>query len=266
MIHSAPIMVSRHLNETKLRAVNQLKSSLQKPPTVKKVIVIFIAGFVVLLIIYFANIHQSNHQNVRSIKRWNKRTFFALPKHTEHNPTQTERMAVIHDHKFQPSYDWIRFSYKNVANSTSRNISESLDWLRWIVKNYDNLPERTVFLHGHKRSWHTPRNFIKQLNKAKPERVQMLGKHIWKKHGYYGQSELVGLNQVYQILFSRSFLEVAEATRLWTKKCCAEMVVSREAIRQHPRSIYRALVDLITIDPKQPWAWIFERSWENMFS
>ena len=223
----------------------------------------------IALIVFFSitcNLIYLHQHSVRIIERANKGPFLTLPKDIELNTTQTERMAVIHDHTFKSSYEYIHFPYTLSEVSISQNISESWGWLRWIVKNYDNLPNHTVFLHGHSGSWHTSPDFIEQLNEAKPDRVQMLGIYIWTMDAYYGQSELVGLNQVHQILFSRNFLEVANATRLWTKQCCAEMVVSREAIRQHPRSVYRAFVDLIAADPIQPWGWIFERSWENMFS
>lgn len=30
---------------------------------------------------------------------------------------------------------------------------EAPAYLSWIIEHYDNLPDRTVFIHGHRTSW-----------------------------------------------------------------------------------------------------------------
>jgi len=153
-----------------------------------------------------------------------------------------------------------------------RSIGESLAWLEWIVLNYDTLPAYVAFLHGPEVSWHTSdAGIAERVQSSTPEEAEMLADSscLWTEaagHDVYTGHEGPGVDAIYLSLWGTPFLD---AWHRWdmplSYKCCAEAVVSRAAIRSKPRAIYEELLALIQRQPEQPWAWIFERAWQNLW-
>ena len=85
-------------------------------------------------------------------------------------------------------------------------------------------------------------------------------------HRVYWKAEERWLNWVYEYLYGCSFLEAWVRWEMWTYSCCAEMVVHRNAIRNLPQAVYRRLLKQINKYPDAPWAWVMERTWQNLFT
>jgi len=154
-----------------------------------------------------------------------------------------------------------------------RNIGESLAWLEWIVQNYDRLPAYVAFLHGAEVSWHTPvAGLADRVLHSAPADVEMLADSScqWTEaagHAMVSGVEGPGVDAIYLSLWGTPFLEAWHRWRMpMAYRCCAEAVVSRAAIRSKPKAVYEELLTLIQRQPEQPWAWIFERTWQNLFA
>mmetsp|Transcript_59614 Transcript_59614/g.138855 ORF Transcript_59614/g.138855 Transcript_59614/m.138855 type:complete len:336 (-) Transcript_59614:342-1349(-) len=167
---------------------------------------------------------------------------------------------------------WLRgLDVEEVGLMSPRTISESRPWLQWIVENYDDLPEVAIFLHGHHSSWHRTTVTVDFLKSHVPTDVTMLadGGCVWKEtlmEELARGHELPGLNTLYDSIWGANFSEVFTQVHMACNySCCAENVVSRKAIRRFSRSVYLQFVRMIDENPNQPWAWIWERTWQNLW-
>ena len=62
-------------------------------------------------------------------------------------------------------YDYTIISKKDTPLETPPNKgNEASGYLEYIIINYDNLHEYTIFLHGHRTSWHCTENIDKKVN------------------------------------------------------------------------------------------------------
>tara|TARA_B100000795_G_C22481421_1_gene316776 strand:- start:161 stop:514 length:354 start_codon:yes stop_codon:yes gene_type:complete len=98
----------------------------------------------------------------------------------------------------------------------------------------------------------------------------MYGRAIWRGklvRDATNNGEIPYLNKVYKLLFNvESFEAAVKIFNMETFKCCAEMVVTKETILSVPLSIYMKLLSFIQSEPSAPWAWVLERTWQNLFT
>jgi hypothetical protein len=169
-----------------------------------------------------------------------------------------------------------------------RNIGESKPWMQWMVSNYDSLPDYVAFLHGDEKSWHSHLS-VPILESAHPSDVQMLAddKCTWPararmksdKHGGGPASTLL-YNAFFGISRNQAWdgwhmsghdtdgnaSNHQEERRGTTKyKCCSEMVVNSDRIRNVTKPVLEAVVTLITNHPELNWGYAFESFWQNLF-
>lgn len=105
----------------------------------------------------------------------------------------------------------------------------------------------------------------------------MLSKLTWSSYGIvrdtllkrwprtFDKDEKESLDYLYMMLFGKKFAQAWYDWSMESYRCCAEMVVSREAIQRNPKAVYQVLLDLIENNPIKPWGKIMERTWENLF-
>lgn len=154
-----------------------------------------------------------------------------------------------------------------------RHLGEALAWLEWIVQHYDGLPSYVAFLHGPEVSWHTSvAGVAARVLAATPADIEMLADAncFWTEDTgavSQGSEEGPGLDALYGALWGTTFLHAWQQWKMGSRayRCCAESVVSRDAIRSKPKEIYEELVTLIQRTPDQPWGWVYERTWQNLF-
>ena len=123
--------------------------------------------------------------------------------------------------------------------------NEVSSYLKYIVDYYEVLPEFTLFLHGHDTDWHqyySVAYIIQQLELRKGYEninnivVDDLGDKI-----YLGR-----LHELWDQLFLEELGPIPESG--FHGKCCAQFVVHRDQIRNHPRQFYQRLYDFVVSD------------------
>jgi len=165
-----------------------------------------------------------------------------------------------------------------------------------MVSNFDGLPDYVAFLHGDPKSWHAQYD-ANTLTHTHPDDVQMLAgeKCIWPEPGPFDRgghgpmstnANRPALDLLYNAFFSMTFNEAwdtwhmhgedknsekkmtphrAERRGTTVYKCCSEMVVNSDRIRNVGKPVLEALVTLIDTYPDAPWGWVYEAFWQNLF-
>ena len=147
---------------------------------------------------------------------------------------------------------------------------EASSFLKFIIENYDSLPHFVAFLHGHENANHQLLPFprLEGIRRAKKHHhyislnALMSSKRIGRKHGGH-----VALQKYWDSHFRDIFdgMDFPEHMRFM---CCAQFIVSRHAIRRHPRAVYKRLYDLV-MDPGNGSDWALgaaiEFVWHMLF-
>jgi len=188
------------------------------------------------------------------------------------NSTHRSRIAVVGNFKHQYDLGWLRgLDVAEVGLTSPRDISESRPWLQWITENYNELPDVAIFIHGHRSSWHRTAVTVDFLQSHVPADVTMLSDPgcVWREslvEALKRGRELPGLDTLYNSIWGANFSEIfTQAHMARNYICCAENMVSKEAIRRFSRAVYQQFVLTIDENPTQPWAWIWERTWQNLW-
>ena len=143
---------------------------------------------------------------------------------------------------------------------------EASAYLAYIVANYDDLPEFVAFLHGHESAWHQKAGpILKQLDTL-ATRLDTVRFHT--------------LNRCFTKVWDAADESYAAMQQYWPKvfapwlgpmpkqlcyDCCAQFVVSRDAIRQRPLAAYKAWL-AFTQDPAvRKTEYMFEYTWHLIF-
>jgi len=181
-------------------------------------------------------------------------------------------VAVVATAGREFDFSWItqRIPLQTITTPSPRHISESRPWLQWIVDNYDHLPDYVFFSHGHQVSWHCNHNIDKIVELAKPGlHVHMLAMCSWQPVSFIAGSPIHEgpLNDyLARALFNMSYETIWGRWHMEKYACCAENIVSSEAIRTHTKDVYLELIKTIDQFDGGDWAWAFERTWFNLWS
>ena len=121
---------------------------------------------------------------------------------------------------------------------------ESSFILQFIIDYYDALPLRTVFIHGHRESWHQDRpmdELLAELCFSRPHFPQ----YVNLNRKIYDDATPDGL--MFGVVLAGWRLMEPDLGSIpddgFVELCCAQFVVHRERIRRRPRSFYRRLLD-----------------------
>lgn len=180
------------------------------------------------------------------------------------------RVVVVNNFNHAKDLSWIQgMEVESVGFTGPRIWSESRPWLLWIWENYDELPDIVVFLHGDKTSWHAHVD-LKYIKNTVPTNITMLADRNcnWKNNlPSTLVGELPGLNALYRALFKKGFADAFEDFHMaHNYVCCSENIVTRKTLMRFSKDVYRSMIALIDRKPDLPWGWIFERTWQNMWS
>lgn len=143
--------------------------------------------------------------------------------------------VLVYDrpHEAQSETSSPYFVPKNKAN-------EAAAYLKHIIDFYDSLSPYTVFVHDHEQSWHHKGSLADRILETRPAPYRSLNSVcLGNMHP--------DVNAMYKTMISfhdrflAPYLGIGH-TKIgdWTpgNACCAQFVVSRERIRQHPKRMY----------------------------
>tara|TARA_Y100000389_G_scaffold200308_1_gene240438 strand:+ start:22038 stop:22781 length:744 start_codon:yes stop_codon:yes gene_type:complete len=186
------------------------------------------------------------------------------------------------------------FIYTKENRSSKYNIpvnkgNEASAYFKYIIDHYDQLPNYVAFVHGHESDWHHKKSMLRlnditmpengYLNLNDPKPFTMI---------HYDEHNDVIINDYVDVLLTRAPKNVSKCNmNTWYKqylyprlgsinqynlhnkhnKCCAQFIVSRERILQHPKSFYQKQYDfIITTDVINRWSSrYYEWTWGLIF-
>lgn len=146
--------------------------------------------------------------------------------------------------------------------------NEAASYLKHIIDFYDSLSKHTIFIHDHEHAWHHGGSLV--------DIIQSCSAHHYRSLNNICLGNMrPNVNKVYKkmVSFFDTFLAPylgvnTEDIGDWTpgNVCCAQFIVSRERVLQHPKKMYEAIYNhLMRIDGKVgghllEWTWpiIFE--------
>jgi len=135
---------------------------------------------------------------------------------------------------------------KDVPNKAG----EATSYLYYIIKNYDDLPENVIFIHDENESWHHNGkitseiyywiNEYEQFGKTYHE-VNLGILDIKKCPQHRSYHEYHAPNSVYKKFWDEVMLPYIgnyEDAKPEVGRCCAQFIVSKKNIQQHPKEFY----------------------------
>jgi hypothetical protein len=191
-----------------------------------------------------------------------------------HRPVESLRLAAKSQEELNQSNAHRRHKVRFV--DVPNYGDEALAYLTYIVGNYERLPEAVVFIHGHESAWHAPSSMKHVLkNTCFSKKIGYHNLNHGKKaesrdfcvsergsppiHRVGAKEEIEGLlTQNWINLFKPAFNNTFP--RRICSDCCAQFVVSRARLQQHPRSFYEQLLQLVRGHKTT-----LEREWRMIF-
>jgi hypothetical protein len=150
---------------------------------------------------------------------------------------------------------------------------EAGGYLKYILNHYDHLPRYVAFLHGHEKDWHQNEDIVSRLNTfdadACVKSYVTLNNH-WVWHKDTARDHMRGLKvdliAVWKDVFQDELGPPPTEDNFLNHDCCAQFIVSREAILKHKRSSYEKWYRYVAepADNKRR-AIIFEHVWHLIF-
>jgi hypothetical protein len=123
---------------------------------------------------------------------------------------------------------------------------EASVYLKYIVDHYDTLHKYTVFTHGDSLSWHHEGSLVERIVSVRPSSKELvtLNKKDKKLGTLSGNDLLPQMRKFYKKYLEPSLGPMKDHGGLDLPlgfPCCAQFVVHRDLILQHPREFYEAL-------------------------
>jgi len=126
---------------------------------------------------------------------------------------------------------------------------EALPFLTHIVKHFDNLSLTTLFLHGHRCSWHSffdMEDQIQKIRKCMPA-AGYINLNTVAMDCYRTDKTTDGvvstLVHLWPTLFANEF---GALPKHWCMDCCAQFAVSRDVLHSHDKAFYQRLLAAVT--------------------
>ena len=132
---------------------------------------------------------------------------------------------------------------------TSHDIGESLTFAEYIVNNYDTLANYTVFLcDANLAHWHRPNKFLNIIRTARPQLMTVVGMSLADHNNRYFKYRWDENSPKTETCSIRNTLNAFNVTYDSSRVCEGignEFILSKRAIRSHPRTSYVAWRDTI---------------------
>jgi len=146
---------------------------------------------------------------------------------------------------------------------------ESLCYLRYIIDNYNNLPDKTLFSHDHRMSYHQDFNMDDIILKVNWNADLFFSVN---KRDFYQKEISMNANREIYIAFLkdnwRLFEKYLTFPSIFSYYSCAQFVVDKGLILQYPIEFYQSLVDFLieTHLDNFTTSRIFEYTWHYIFT
>ncbi|KAF2183666.1 hypothetical protein K469DRAFT_689803 [Zopfia rhizophila CBS 207.26] len=136
--------------------------------------------------------------------------------------------------------------------------NEAMMYLSYIINNYDSLPDYSIFIHGHRTSWHQEGDMVDMINGLRFSALQKAG-YVPLRCDWYpscpreirpvDHDAIVWGPGVHREDAEReignAWLEFfgphVELPRTIASQCCAQFAVTRDAIRGRPKGEYERM-------------------------
>lgn len=158
--------------------------------------------------------------------------------------------------------------------------NEAMFYLGFIIQHYDALPDFMVFVHDHRRAWHnsdaTDRSILRLLEDLRWEYVREQGfvnlrcqrkpncPSIVSLHGFMRPGKIeTFFETAWADLFQAEFGPMPQIAAT----CCAQFVVTRDAVHARPLEFYRQIRAWILESPGTDWqvGRVLEYTWHIIF-
>jgi hypothetical protein len=163
---------------------------------------------------------------------------------------------------------------------------EAMMFLSYVINNHDSLPDYSIFVHGHRKSWHQEEDIVELIENLRLQTLEQVG-YISLRCDWYPSCpremrlvdhDAVGWGQIdfreevemeLEKAWPWLFGNDTEIPRTLSSQCCAQFALTRKAILQRPRWEYERmrqwLVDTDLDDAvsgrvlEKLWAYIFTK-------
>jgi hypothetical protein len=163
--------------------------------------------------------------------------------------------------------------------------NEASVYFKYIVDHYHSLPEYVIFVHGHESDWHHKASIVDTIHSlsfqngyANINDTDQTFELCKTSKGFnvknFIKSEQVDEQDVYDHGMDEWWREAMEEYfgkfdgKVVSDTCCAQFVVSRDAILRHPLSFYEKQYNwLVTTDIENAYSGRFyEWTWKYIFT
>ncbi|KAF2873977.1 hypothetical protein BDV95DRAFT_592129 [Massariosphaeria phaeospora] len=164
---------------------------------------------------------------------------------------------------------------------------EAMMYLSYVINNYDSLPDYSIFLHGHRTSWHQEEDIVESINSLRLSAVDDVGyislRCIWDP-GCPEEMKLIENDPAELVvdstkdrqntmhLIGKSWKSLFGNNTATPKAigapCCAQFMATRKAIHIRSKAEYERmrqwLVDTEVVDHLS--GMLFEKLWAYIFT
>lgn len=163
--------------------------------------------------------------------------------------------------------------------------NEAMMYLSYVINNHDALPDYSIFIHGHRESWHQEGDMVDIINNFRlmalekagyaplrcdwypscPREIRPIDHDVvvWGP-GVHREDTEYEIGRVWSTLFGNETMP-----RTIASQCCAQFALTRKAILQRPKADYERmrqwLIDTELINDvsgrvlEKLWAYIFTK-------
>lgn len=141
---------------------------------------------------------------------------------------------------------------------------EASSFLKFITSFYDELPKRIAFVHGHEYAWHQRFEILSAIRCAKRDKPFVSLNVMFMDDRNMSNPTYIGIKDLWNDHF-KPFLKIDFPQRVY-HDCCAQFVVSREAVRRIPKRAYEHWLQLLLDTPNDSVLSVqFEYLWHIIF-
>jgi hypothetical protein len=144
---------------------------------------------------------------------------------------------------------------------------EASAYLKFIIEFYDTLPQRVAFIHGHETAWHQNTNILEMIERVRKDLQYVSLNNMFYDNRNMDNTIYVFLKDMWEPHF-KPYLNRDLPDRTF-HDCCAQFVVTRNAIRSVRREAYAHWLALLmeSEDLEEDYAMgmAFEYAWHIIF-
>lgn len=162
--------------------------------------------------------------------------------------------------------------------------NEAMMYLSYVINNYDSLPDYSIFIHGHRESWHQEGDMVNIINNFQLQALEDAGyaplrcdwypscpREIRPIHhdvivwgpGVHREDTEIEIGKAWAALFVNETLPHTIASQ-----CCAQFAVTRKAIQKRSKAEFERMRQWI-IDTRlsnDVSGRVFEKLWAYIFT